>query len=137
MRRFGIVVAGHGALADGLVTAAGLITGSTEDVRAAGLAPDDSPESFAERLSAAIAIGQPTLVLTDLWGGTPHNVTIGLRRPGVWSIAGVNLGLLVEAMTTSEPLTDALVARFVATAREGIAAADVGAGRAATPPTVE
>ena len=41
----------------------------------------------------------PVLVLTDLPGGTPHNVAsvVARSRPETAVISGVNLGMVVEA----------------------------------------
>ena len=80
MRPFRIVVAGHGDLADALVSSAQLICGMVEDLHAVGLRPDDSPESFGERLAGATATDGPILILTDLVGGTPHNVALTVSR---------------------------------------------------------
>lgn len=121
MRPFDVLVVSHGALADAMVAAAFMICGETDGVGAVGLAPDDSPETFAERLAAAIDERRPTLILSDLFGGTPHNVACATaRRQGVHCISGANLGLLVEAITTSEELDDHLVDRLVSLAREGV-----------------
>ena len=116
MRPFRIVVAGHGDLADALVSSAQLICGMVEDLHAVGLRPDDSPESFAERLTATIADDDvPVLLLTDLVGGTPHNVALAVtrRRDGAVLISGVNLAVLIEAATTTDALDATLQERLV------------------------
>lgn len=116
-----MVVVSHGGLADAMIAAAFIICGKTDGVRAVGLDPADSPESFAERLGDAINDERPTLILTDLYGGTPHNVACATaRQRAVRCISGVNLGLLIEAITTSEELDDQLVGRLVPLAREGV-----------------
>jgi mannose/fructose-specific phosphotransferase system component IIA len=123
MRAFRIVVAAHGELADAFVSAAQLICGSLHDIVAIGLSPDDSPESFAERLSAAAAGDAPLLILTDLVGGTPHNValTIARRMPAATVISGVNLAVLVEAATCTDALDAGTVERLVALGRSALA----------------
>jgi len=119
MRTFRIVVAAHGELADAFVSAATLICGVLHDLRAVGLRPDDSPESFGERLSEALQGDGPVLVLTDLVGGTPHNVALVLARdrPAARVISGVNLAVLVEAATSTDALDAATVERLVALGR--------------------
>lgn len=118
MPAFRIVVAAHGDLADAFVSAARLICGQSADLHAVGLRPDDSPESFGERLEAACGPDEPVLLLTDLVGGTPHNVAMAVarRRSSAVLISGVNLAVLVEAATTPDVLDTALVERLV---REG------------------
>ena len=119
MRGFRIVVAAHGELADAFVSAAQLICGALHDLHAVGLRPDDSPESFAERLAAAVPGDTPVLILTDLVGGTPHNValTVARRSPAATVISGVNLAVLVEAATSTDALDPATVERLVALGR--------------------
>ena len=119
MRGFRIVVAAHGELADAFVSAAQLICGVLHDLHAVGLRPDDSPESYAERLSAAADGDTPVLILTDLVGGTPHNValTLARRMPAATVISGVNLAVLVEAATSTDALDPATVERLVALGR--------------------
>jgi mannose/fructose-specific phosphotransferase system component IIA len=119
MRSFRIVVAAHGDLADAFVSAATLICGVLHDLVAVGLRPDDSPESFGERLTDAIAGDGPVLILTDLVGGTPHNVALTLARrlPAATLISGVNLAVLVEAATSTDALDGETVERLVALGR--------------------
>jgi mannose/fructose-specific phosphotransferase system component IIA len=123
MRPFRIVVAGHGDLADALVSSAHLICGMVEDLHAVGLRPDDSPESFGERLTTATATDDPVLVLTDLVGGTPHNVALAVarRQPSAVLISGVNLAVLIEAATTTDALDTTLVERLVGAGRGALA----------------
>ncbi len=123
MRAFRIVVAAHGDLATGLVSAAQLICGQIGDLVAVGLDPSDSPESFGARLAAAAPDpAAPLLLLTDLVGGTPHNVAFALarRRPAAVVISGVNLAVLMEAAMTDEALGPALVDRLVEAGRSAL-----------------
>jgi mannose/fructose-specific phosphotransferase system component IIA len=123
MRDFRIVVAAHGDLAGALLAAATLICGPLPDVEAVGLRPEDSPESFSERfLAAAGDQSQPLLVLTDLAGGTPHNVVLAAMRhlPRAALVSGVNLAVLLEAAMTDDALDGAFVERLVADGREAL-----------------
>jgi mannose/fructose-specific phosphotransferase system component IIA len=124
MRAYRIVVAAHGDLADAFVSAASMICGLIDDLHAVGLQPDESPESFTERLSAACGpADDPLLVLTDLVGGTPHNVALAVsrRHPAAVLISGVNLAVLIEAATTTDALDTALVGRLVSGGRVALA----------------
>lgn len=117
--RFRTVVVAHGGLARALVDAAQLIAGSASDVRSVDLSADETPESFGERLRLELpGEGADALVLTDLHGGTPHNVAMTLQRearPHV--ISGASLAVVLEAITSTEPLSDALVERLIASGR--------------------
>jgi mannose/fructose-specific phosphotransferase system component IIA len=123
MRDFRILVAAHGDLAAAFLASAELICGRLEDVHAVGLLPTDSPESFDERLMAAA--GDPAdslLILTDLVGGTPHNVALAATRrlPKAILISGVNLAVLIEAVTSIDALDGESVERLVASGRQAL-----------------
>jgi mannose/fructose-specific phosphotransferase system component IIA len=123
MRDFRILVAAHGDLAAAFLASAELICGHLENVHAVGLLPADSPESFDERLMAAA--GDPAdslLILTDLVGGTPHNVALAATRrlPKAVLISGVNLAVLIEAVTSTDALDGESVERLVASGREAL-----------------
>lgn len=122
MRPFDVIVVSHGDLAEAMVASAVMICGPTEGVRSIGLQAADAPETFAERLDAALDADRPTLILSDLFGGTPNNVVMATARryASARCISGVNLGLLIEAMTTGDELDDALIDRLVTLAREGV-----------------
>jgi len=123
MRDFRVLVAAHGDLAAAFLASAELICGHLENVHAVGLLPTDSPESFDERLMAAA--GDPAdslLILTDLTGGTPHNVALAATRrlPKAVLISGVNLAVLIEAVTSIDALDGESVERLVASGREAL-----------------
>lgn len=123
MRPFRIVIAAHGSLAAAMLGSAEMICGPQEDVVALGLQPDDSPESFADRMRDAMGgPGAPTLLLTDLQGGTPHNVAclVARGRSDVAIVAGVNLGIVIEAATSLESIDEDAIALLVSTGRDSI-----------------
>jgi mannose/fructose-specific phosphotransferase system component IIA len=126
MRDFRIVVAAHGGLAHALVATAELICGPIDDVHVVGLDPADSPEDFRSRLLAALGpedgATRPVLILADLPGGTPHNVSCAMARrlPDAVLISGVNLAVLIEAATSVEALDEASTRHLVETGREAL-----------------
>ncbi len=123
MREFRIVVAAHSGLAAALVRSAELICGELHDVAAVGIAPADAPETFADELRRAVELDhRPVLVLADLDGGTPSIVaaTLAAEHPGTVVVAGVTLGMLVEAATGMTTLDAASAGRLVDAARIGI-----------------
>jgi mannose PTS system EIIA component len=126
MRDFRIVVAAHGALARALVASAEMICGPLDDVHIVDLVPEDSPESFSERLMAAV--GSPAngvLILTDLVGGTPHNVALAATHhlSGAVIVSGVNLAVLLEAATTTSALDGDFLEHLVSSGREALSRA--------------
>jgi PTS system mannose-specific IIA component len=123
MRSFRIVIAAHGGLAAAFRESAEMICGPSAGIVAVGLDPEDSPESFGERLRIELAAGEgPVLILTDLPGGTPHNVAnvVARGRPQTAVVSGVNLGIVIEAATSLESLDEEAVARLVSAGRDSI-----------------
>jgi len=94
-----IVIVSHADLGDALIRAVEMIVGSTEGLYSVSLLPDDSPESFGEKLEAALQEikGQETLVLIDLFGGTLYNVAARqVLKENVECVTGANLPMLLE-----------------------------------------
>jgi mannose/fructose/sorbose-specific phosphotransferase system IIA component len=123
VRKFRIVLAGHGTLPAALLAATEMICGPIADVAAVGLAPTESPDHYADGLRAAIGRdSRRVLVLCDLLGGTPFNVAsaIARRSPRVVCISGVSLGIAVEAALADRDLDDALVEHLLEVGRGGI-----------------
>lgn len=131
MRGFRIVVASHGDLAAALVASAEMICGPLDDVHPVALRAEHSPEAYAELLRAAIGDG-PCLILADLAGGTPANVAMLLARgrPDVVALAGVNLGMLIEAATSLPSLDGEAIDHLVTAGRDAIVNASARLARA-------
>ena len=123
LRAFRIVLAGHGSFPAAMLATAELICGTIPEALAVGLDPHETPDSFAEKMRAAIGHdGRRVLVLCDLLGGTPYNVasSIARRSPRVVAVAGTNLAIVVEAALANDPLDDAFADRLVELGRAGI-----------------
>ena len=102
-----IVIVSHGELGDALIRAAEMIAGPAEDLYSVSLLPSDSPERFGERLEAALQEmeGQETLVLIDLFGGTPYNVAARQMLAGkehIECVTGANLPMLLELVMSRD-----------------------------------
>ncbi len=97
----------QGHLADELLAAARKIVGEECPVSALSLDWEDSFEAACDKLRQAVAAlpldGDGLLILTDIYGGTPNNVALTLRRPGrVEVVSGVNLPMVVRLGCGSE-----------------------------------
>jgi PTS system mannose-specific IIA component len=95
----GIVVVTHGALASELVKAARTIVGEIPSIAAVSIGwSDDMTDAHAaiERVLRETG-GGPTLVLTDMFGGTPTNVSLPFLSDTVEIVTGVNLPMLIKA----------------------------------------
>lgn len=120
-----VVVVSHGNLASALLATAEMIAGGNPRAVAVELGPDEAPEGFRQRLLAALRTdeeGTPGgwLLLTDLFGGTPHRVASLLREdlpdPELSAVvSGASLAMVVDALLSCEGAEDAAsLARHVA-----------------------
>jgi PTS system ascorbate-specific IIA component len=65
--------------------------------------------------------GAGVLVLTDIYGATPSNVAAQLLRPGrVEGIAGVNLPMLIRALTYREEALETVLAKALSGGTDGV-----------------
>ena len=99
----GIVVVTHASLADEILNAAELILGPSQGVEAVSIDREMAVEVAQEKLHQAVALvgkdGDGTIILTDLFGGTPTNISVELLQEGVVEIlTGVNLPMLIKGI---------------------------------------
>jgi mannose PTS system EIIA component len=96
----GLLVVTHGRLADELVAAVRRIVGDIPSLAAIALDWDDDVADARRRIEqgiAKVAVDGRTLILTDMFGGTPSNVALSLLEPGKLDVvSGVNLPMLVK-----------------------------------------
>jgi PTS system ascorbate-specific IIA component len=59
--------------------------------------------------------------MTDIFGATPSNIAMRLLKPGhVEGIAGVNLPMLIRALTYRDEPLEAVVAKALSGGSEGV-----------------
>ncbi|MBS1173513.1 MAG: fructose transporter subunit, partial [Proteobacteria bacterium] len=65
--------------------------------------------------------GEGVLLLTDVFGATPSNIACKLTIPGrIESISGVNLPMLLRALTYRDKDMQTLITRAVSGGRDGV-----------------
>lgn len=96
----GIILVTHGELARHFIDAMKHVVGKQDRVEAICIGPNDDMEQRRQDIADAIEKvddGHGTIVLTDLFGGTPSNLAISLLDAGrVEVIAGINLPMLIR-----------------------------------------
>ena len=96
----GAVIVTHGLLARELLDAAERIVGRTDGIRAVSMDWDDDVADARKDIQAAIREvddGRGVLIFTDMFGGTPTNVSLAfLRQDSVEIITGVNLPMIIK-----------------------------------------
>ena len=111
----GVVVVTHGQLATELVNAAEMIVGDLSHFTAVSIGWHDDVELARQAIGEAIGRVQGsvgTLILTDMFGGTPANLGVTFLEQGrVELITGVNLPMLIKLAREPESNDLTAVAR--------------------------
>ena len=106
----GIVVVGHGRLAEEMVQTLEGVLGPLEGLASVAAAFGDPPDAIRERIASAVRgvdRGDGALIVTDMLGDTPTNLSLAVaRETGAEVVAGVNMPILVK-LTTARGQMDA------------------------------
>jgi PTS system ascorbate-specific IIA component len=121
----GILIVAHGAFGEALIHSASHVLGKRPlRVRQVGVTVHDDPEAIlpqAQGLVRELDQGDGVLVLTDIYGATPGNIALRLIKPGtVEGIAGVNLPMLIRALTYREEGLATVVEKALSGGHEGV-----------------
>lgn len=93
-----IVTITHGHMGEEMVKSAEMLMGKMKHVRSISLLPEESPEELASVVAEKLKdIPKSSLILTDLFGGTPSNVSALFAKRGYHVLTGTNLPILLEA----------------------------------------
>ena len=121
----GVLIIGHDTLPESLAQAATHVLGSRPaQMNVLSVTCDDDPLDVLPRAKAAIAsvdTGEGVVVFSDIYGATPCNLVGKLIDPGhVEAIAGVNLPMLVRALTDRTKSMETMVRKAVSGGCEGV-----------------
>lgn len=121
----GILIISHGDLGNSLIHCANHVMGKRPGrLKHLGVTIQDDPDVFvpkAVELLKKLDCGNGVLVLSDICGATPCNIASRLVNPGrVECLSGVNLSMLIRALTyRNEPL-ESLVEKALSGGKEGV-----------------
>jgi PTS system ascorbate-specific IIA component len=121
----GILIVAHGTLGESLIHCAShVLGGRPPNVMQIGVTVHDDPQQLlpqAIRLTRQLDQGDGVLVMTDVYGATPANIACQLLIPGkVEGVAGVNLPMLVRALTYRREPLDVVVRKALSGGVEGV-----------------
>ena len=98
--KFGVLVVAHGDLPGTLVKVVEKILGAPIEAEAVSVGWNDEVGSIRQKIEEAMKRanrGRGVLILTDMFGGTPTNVTLPFLKSGdVEIVTGVNLPMMVK-----------------------------------------
>ena len=113
----GVLITTHGNVGNELIRAAELIKGHLKRVTHISIDHSKSAEEQKKEIGLAIKKldqGQGVLILTDLFGGTPSNLSLSFLKAGrVEVVTGVNLPMLLKLRDMKEDMGLAEFAKFI------------------------
>ncbi|MBN1141734.1 MAG: PTS sugar transporter subunit IIA [Deltaproteobacteria bacterium] len=124
----GLVIVTHSVLAKGLLMAAEAILGELNRAEAVCLQKEDSVERINHKVREGIAAvggdGEGVMILADMFGGTPCNISLAYMEPDrVEVVTGVNLPMVLKFFQNrQEPSLSRLALLLKEAGREGVVA---------------
>ena len=109
----GIVIVAHGGLAREYLAAVEHVVGARPGIRAVAIEADHDREAKQQEICSAadaVDLGDGVVVVTDLFGGSPSNLSLLACRPDNRRILyGANLPMLIKlAKSRQLPVGDAV-----------------------------
>jgi PTS system mannose-specific IIA component len=113
----GVVIVTHYRLGQEFLQALRLIVPDAPEFQAVAIDPNQTVEDMRRAIDAALRAadqGQGVLVLTDMFGGTPSNISLSfLEDRRVEVVTGVNLPMLIKLATLRSERSLEDLARFI------------------------
>jgi len=109
MKKIGGVIVTHGQVAGELLAAAETIVGVQSHITAVSIGWHDDVEIAKDEIARAIkkvSDGAGVLLLTDMFGGTPTNISAMFIKEGeIEIVTGVNLPMVVKLASQNRETT--------------------------------
>lgn len=117
MKKVGGVIVSHGQVATELLAAAETVVGDLNHIVAVSIGWHDDVEiaqGEIERAIAQVNEGSGVLILTDMFGGTPTNISAMFIKDGEVELAtGVNLPMVIKLASQNKEMTLSEIAMAV------------------------
>ncbi len=119
MKKIGGVIVSHGQVASELLAAAETVVGAQNHIAAVSIGWHDDVEMSKNEISRAIkqvSEGIGVLLLTDMFGGTPTNISaMFIKKNETEIVTGVNLPMVIKLASQNKEMTLAEMAKEVET----------------------
>ena len=113
----GVVIVTHYRLGEEFLNAVRLIVPDARPIASVSIEPNQSVEEMRNTISNTLAEadqGAGVLVLTDMFGGTPSNISLSfLEERRVEVVTGLNLPMLIKIATLGEEKSLEDLASFI------------------------
>jgi PTS system mannose-specific IIA component len=109
IKKVGGIIVSHGKVAGELVAAAETVVGACDHLAAVSIGWNDDVETAKAEIANAIkkvSRGNGVLLLTDMFGGTPTNISaMFLNDDDVEIVTGVNLPMVIKLASQNKTTT--------------------------------
>ncbi|MGC2238133.1 MAG: PTS sugar transporter subunit IIA [Pyrinomonadaceae bacterium] len=109
MKKIGGVIVTHGQVAGEILAAAETIVGVQSHITAVSIGWHDDVELAKDEISRAIkkvSEGSGVLLLTDMFGGTPTNISaMFIKQDEIEIVTGVNLPMVIKLASQNREMT--------------------------------
>jgi PTS system mannose-specific IIA component len=119
MKKIGGVIVSHGQVANELLAAAETVVGELRHITAVSIGWHDDVELAKGEIARAIkkvSGGRGVLLLTDMFGGTPTNISaMFIEKDDIEIVTGVNLPMVIKLASQNREMELEEMAREVET----------------------
>lgn len=132
----GVLLITHPGIGNAMLHIATRIIGRTTlPIKCLEVPPDSPLEPVCERARSMLKVldrGAGVLVLTDLYGATPHNIAqrVACDRPSTTVLSGLNLPMLLRVFNYPDDDLDTLASKAAEGGNRGILGCPVSSLRA-------
>jgi mannose PTS system EIIA component len=109
IKKIGGVLVSHGQVANELLAAAETVVGNLNHIQAVSIGWHDDVETAKNEIARAIkqvSVGRGVLLLTDMFGGTPTNISaMFLKENEVEIVTGVNLPMVIKLASQNKEVS--------------------------------
>ncbi|MBP1042883.1 PTS mannose transporter subunit IIB [Vagococcus sp. BWB3-3] len=119
-----LILASHGSLAEGMVSAIDMILGTNHDVQGFGLDTYETPDEIGAKVQSILAEDprMTYILITDIKGGSVYNELVKFCvEENVYVLTGMNLSMCLELQLMSAEINVAeKLDNVLQTSRQGI-----------------
>jgi PTS system ascorbate-specific IIA component len=121
----GVLIITHGTLGESLIHCAShVLNKRPARLKQIGITAQDDPMMMlpqARKLVKELDEGDGVLILTDMYGGSPSNISAKLLVPGrVEGVAGINLPMLIRVLTYRDKPLATVITKAVSGGCDGV-----------------
>ena len=119
-----LVLMSHGNMAYETLQSAMMITGDIDGVYVVSMSVEDDVTKITNKFIEILDTVKetPTIVVVDLYGGTPCNVASmqAIQKETVRIITGLNLAMIIDYALSQETNIDTLTAQLISTGKMAV-----------------